>query len=93
MIDACARHNDGLRKEIPEAAGDVGPICERLRLRIPSEPFPVTNTTDEYREMIDMPPLRNTTLRVVNTTRRAVSHIAPQNNAIRLSLIACAPGR
>jgi hypothetical protein len=33
------------------------PICERLGLPVLSEPFPATNTTDEFRDMIGMPPL------------------------------------
>jgi hypothetical protein len=33
------------------------PICDRLGLKVPSGPFPVTNTTDEFRAMIGMPVL------------------------------------
>jgi hypothetical protein len=64
MMDAFVRHNDTVRNEVPASRllewtpGDGwGPICERLRLPVPGEPFPVTNTTDEFREMIGMPPL------------------------------------
>src|SRR5436190_1956637 len=28
-----------------------------LSVRVPAEPFPVTNTTDEFRTMVGMPPL------------------------------------
>ena len=28
------------------------PICERLGLDVPDEPFPVTNTTEEFRAML-----------------------------------------
>jgi hypothetical protein len=64
MMDAFERHNDAVRGGIPAdrllewTPGDGWePICERLRLPVPSEPFPVTNTTDEFREMLGMPPL------------------------------------
>ena len=64
MIDASARHNDTVRAEVPAGRllewnlGDGwGPICERLRLPVPAEPFPVTNSTDEFREMVGIPPL------------------------------------
>jgi hypothetical protein len=33
------------------------PICERLALPVPDEPFPITNTTDDFRTMAGMPPL------------------------------------
>ena len=48
----------------PPMAGT--PICARLDLPVPAEPFPVTNTTDEFRTMIGMPALGSST--------RAVSH-------------------
>jgi len=64
MMDAFVRHNDAVRNEVPAGRllewtpGDGwDPICERLGLPVPGEPFPVTNTTDEFREMIGMPPL------------------------------------
>ena len=64
MMDAFVRHNDAVRAEVPAGRllewtpGDGwGPICERLGLPVPAEPFPVTNTTDEFRDMIGMPPL------------------------------------
>lgn len=64
MIDAFERHNDDVRREIPAArllewrVGDGWePICERLGLAVPAEPFPVTNTTDEFRAMLGMPAL------------------------------------
>jgi hypothetical protein len=64
MMDAFVRHNDAVRAEVPAnrllewAPGDGwGPICERLGLAVPAEPFPVTNTTDEFREMLGVPPL------------------------------------
>ncbi len=64
MMDAFERHNDAVRAGVPGerllewTPGDGWePICERLGLPVPSEPFPVTNTTDEFREMLGMPPL------------------------------------
>ena len=64
MMDAFVRHNDAVRSDVPAnrllewAPGDGwGPICERLGLPVPAEPFPVTNTTDEFRVMLRIPPL------------------------------------
>jgi len=64
MIDAYTRHNTAVRAEVPGSRllewnlGDGwDPICERLRLPVPVEPFPVTNSTDEFREMVGIPPL------------------------------------
>ena len=64
MMDAFVRHNDSVRNEVPASRllewtpGDGwDPICERLGLPVPGEPFPVTNTTDEFREMVGIPPL------------------------------------
>ncbi|MGH9207521.1 MAG: sulfotransferase family protein, partial [Acidimicrobiales bacterium] len=58
MMDAFERHNSAVRQAIPSARllewkpGDGwDPICDRLGLEVPTEPFPVTNTTDEFREM------------------------------------------
>ena len=64
MMDAFVRHNESVRAEVPAGRllewtpGDGWePICERLGLPVPTEPFPVTNTTNEFREMIGMTPL------------------------------------
>ena len=64
MIAAFERHNDAVRKAIPadrllewSTADGWGPICERLGVPVPSEPFPVTNTTAEFREMLGLPAL------------------------------------
>jgi hypothetical protein len=64
MIDAYVRHNDTVRNEVPASRllewhlGDGwSPICERLGVPVPAEPFPVTNTTDEFRQMVGIPPL------------------------------------
>ncbi len=64
MMDAFVRHNEAVRAEIPAGRllewtpGDGWePICERLGLPVPAEPFPVTNTTNEFREMMGRPPI------------------------------------
>jgi hypothetical protein len=64
MMDAYVRHNDAVRQEVPASRllewnlGDGwDPICERLELPVPAGPFPVTNSTDEFREMVGIPPL------------------------------------
>ncbi|HEV3225425.1 MAG TPA: sulfotransferase [Acidimicrobiales bacterium] len=64
MIDAFERHNDAVRREAPAAQllewtpGDGWePICERLNVPVPAEPFPVTNTTEDFRVMLGLPPL------------------------------------
>jgi Sulfotransferase domain len=64
MIDAYERHNAAVRKEIAPSrllewtpADGWGPICDRLGLDVPGEPFPVTNTTDDFRSMIGLAPL------------------------------------
>ena len=64
MIDAFVRHNDAVRAEVPPERllewnlGDGwDPICERLGLPVPLEPFPVTNSTNEFRAMMGVPPL------------------------------------
>jgi hypothetical protein len=64
MMDAFVRHNDAVRAAIPPdrllewtATDGWDPICERLGLPIPDEPFPVSNTTDEFRSMMGLPPV------------------------------------
>jgi hypothetical protein len=64
MMDAYVRHNDTVRREVPAdrllewSPGDGWePICRWLGLPVPADPFPLTNTTDEFREMIGLPPL------------------------------------
>ncbi len=64
MMDAMARHNDAVRAAIPparllewEVTDGWEPICERLGVAAPDEPFPVTNTTTEFREMVGLPPV------------------------------------
>ena len=62
MLDAFERHNDAVRKAIPDdrllewtAADGWEPICERLGLPVPADPFPITNTTAEFRQMLGVP--------------------------------------
>ncbi len=64
MMDAMARHNDAVRAAIPanrllewQVADGWEPICERLGVAVPDEPFPVTNTTNEFRDMVGLPPV------------------------------------
>ena len=64
MMDAFERHNARVRASIP--AGRLlewtvtdgwEPICERLGVPVPSEPFPATNSTNETRAMLGLQPL------------------------------------
>jgi hypothetical protein len=64
MLDAFERHNDEVRRRVPWAQllewsppdGWV-PICNRLGVPVPEDPFPVTNTTAEFRAMFGLPPV------------------------------------
>jgi hypothetical protein len=62
MTAAFERHNEKVRETIPAerllewtTADGWKPICERLGVAVPDEPFPKTNTTAEFRAMIGMP--------------------------------------
>lgn len=64
MMAAFERHNDEVRSTIPPerllewTAGDGWePICERLGVAVPDEPFPVTNTTEDFRAMLGLGPV------------------------------------
>lgn len=64
MTTAFEKHNDAVRAGVPKerllewsAADGWEPICERLGVPVPSEPFPVTNTTNEFRSMMNLPPV------------------------------------
>jgi hypothetical protein len=57
-------HNADVRASVPAdrlidyRPGDGWePICERLGLPVPAEPYPHVNTTDEFRAMLGMEPL------------------------------------
>ena len=59
MVEAFERHNERVRREVPAdrllewtATDGWGPICERLGVRVPDEPFPLTNTTEEFQAML-----------------------------------------
>jgi hypothetical protein len=64
MIDAFERHNAEVRAGVPagrllewRATDGWEPICERLGVPVPDEPFPVANTTNETRAVIGLPPV------------------------------------
>lgn len=64
MMAAFDAHNAAVRAGVPAdrllewtPSDGWGPICERLGLPVPVDPFPVTNTTDDFRAMLGMPPL------------------------------------
>jgi hypothetical protein len=63
MIEAYERHNAAVRDQVPadqllEWTPSDGwePICARLGLPVPDRPFPVTNTTEEFRARFGSPP-------------------------------------
>jgi hypothetical protein len=56
MIAAYERHNAAVRSSVPldrrlewTVADGWTPLCERLGLPVPDEPFPWTNTTEQFR--------------------------------------------
>ena len=55
MIGAYERHNDAVRREVPpdrllewRPEAGWGPICDRLGMAVPDEPFPRTNSTNDF---------------------------------------------
>src|SRR5439155_14243415 len=55
---AYERHNDAVRGAVPagrllewQPADGWEPICAALGVPVPAEPFPVTNTTEEFQQM------------------------------------------
>lgn len=55
-VAAYERHNAAVRSSVPPdrflewtVADGWAPLCERLGLPIPNEPFPWTNSTEEFR--------------------------------------------
>lgn len=57
------RHNAEVRATIPadrllewKATDGWAPLCERLGVPVPDEPFPVTNTTEEWQARQQTPP-------------------------------------
>ena len=64
MIEAFERHNAEVRAGVPAerllewtVSDGWEPICARLGIAVPDEPFPLTNTTSETRAMLGMPAL------------------------------------
>jgi len=64
MIDAYLRHNDEVRAGVdPErllewtASEGWEPLCDRLGVDVPTEPFPHTNDTNRWRAGLGMPPV------------------------------------
>ncbi len=64
MIAAYEAHNAAVRAEVPAErlidwtpSDGWGPICAALGKPVPEEPFPVTNTTADFRVMIGVDPL------------------------------------
>jgi hypothetical protein len=60
---AYERHNAHVRATVPadrlvewQPADGWGPLCAALGVPVPDEPFPVTNTTDQFRAMAGMDP-------------------------------------
>jgi hypothetical protein len=64
MMDAFVRHNDEVRTTIPAGrllewtpSDGWEPICERLGVEVPDEPFPRTNDTNQWRANLGLPPV------------------------------------
>ena len=64
MMDAFEHHNAQVRAGVPAGrllewvtSDGWEPICERLGVAVPSEPFPATNSTNETRAILGMPPV------------------------------------
>ena len=64
MVAAFDRHNEQVRSGVPKerllewtVADGWDPICDRLGLPVPVAPFPLTNTTADFREMLGLPPV------------------------------------
>jgi hypothetical protein len=64
MMDAFERHNAQVRAGVPAdrllewtASDGWEPICERLGVGVPDEPFPATNSTNETRALLGLAPL------------------------------------
>jgi hypothetical protein len=61
---AFEQHNADVRASVPadrlidyQPGDGWAPLCDKLGLPVPSEPFPHVNTTDEFRAMVGMEPL------------------------------------
>ncbi len=58
------RHNEEVRRTIPAhrlvewtASNGWGPLCKALGVDVPDEPFPLTNTTNEFRGRMGLEPV------------------------------------
>jgi hypothetical protein len=67
MMEAFERHNAAVRAGVPAgrllewtASDGWEPLCERLGVPVPSEAFPLINTTNETRAAIGLPPMAQT---------------------------------
>ena len=56
VLDVYRRNGEAVRREIPRArllefyaADGWKPLCDFLGVPVPTEPFPLTNTTEEFR--------------------------------------------
>ena len=65
MVAAYERHNDEVRAGVPaerllewQPGDGWEPICERLGVPVPDEPFPKTNSTEDFRAMAGLPAAR-----------------------------------
>lgn len=63
MVAAYRRHYDSVRAAVPadrllewQATDGWGPLCEALGVAEPDEPFPLTNTTADFRAMLGREP-------------------------------------
>jgi len=64
MMAAFERHNEAVRRAIPPArllewtpSDGWDPICDRLGVGVPAEPFPRTNDTNQWRELLGLAPI------------------------------------
>jgi Sulfotransferase domain len=63
MMTAFERHNQAVRDAIPAGrllewttSDGWEPLCERLGVAVPTDPFPLTNTSAEFLSRLDGPP-------------------------------------
>jgi hypothetical protein len=63
-MEAYERHNAAVRAGVPaerllewQPGDGWEPLCERLGVPVPDEPFPHMNTTEQFRAMVGMDPL------------------------------------
>jgi hypothetical protein len=61
VIRCFEEHNEAVRSEVPaerlilyEVGSGWAPLCEALAIPIPDEPYPRTNSTEEFRERMSL---------------------------------------